>query len=197
MTRDGVPGRRRNLDEVEAEEGRLELEAEMAANVKRIRSNPELFKPFPLVQEAVAWKETFQRDQLRYPILVVLGASFTGKTEWVKSLFQNPLELKIGSLSYFPDSLRCFDRKTHDAIILDDVRDLAFLTENQDKLQGKYDSLLEFASTQGGTCKFEKYLFKVPVAVTANYSTANLHFLESHDWLSKPGNRTVVHWQGL
>ena len=29
---------------------------------------------------------------MRYPILVVLGGSFGGKTEWAKSLFKHPLE---------------------------------------------------------------------------------------------------------
>ena len=197
LTRDGLPGRKRNLEEAEAEEDRLELKAEIVANTARIRANPQLFKPFPQVPEATEWLQTFKVDALRYPILVVLGASMSGKTEWAKSLFTNPLELKVGGLGRFPDTLRAFDRKVHDGLILDDVRDLAFVTDNQDKLQGKYDALLEFASTPGGQCKFEKYLFKVPIVVTANYSTANLSFLDSHDWLSKPGNRTVVHWKGF
>ena len=42
--------------------------------------------------------------------------------------------------------------------------------------------------------RYSKYLFKVPIVATANYSTKNLNFLEIHDWLSKPGNRTVVHF---
>ena len=42
--------------------------------------------------------------------------------------------------------------------------------------------------------RYSKYLFKVPIVATANYSTKNLNFLETHDWLSKPGNRTVVHF---
>ena len=46
-----------------------------------------------------------------------------------------------------------------------------FLADVQDKLQGKYDTLLEFASTPGRQCKYSKYLFKVPIVATANYST--------------------------
>ena len=194
LTRDGLPGRKRNLEEAEAEENRQELEAEIAENTKQVQSDPDLYKPFPVVPEAVAWLEVLQTKKLRYPILVVLGASLSGKTEFAKSLFRKPLELKVGPLGHFPDALRRFDRKVHDGIVLDDIRDLAFLTENQDKLQGKYDALLEFASTPGGQCKFDKYLYKTPVVVTANYSTANLGFLDTHDWLGKPGNRTVVHY---
>ena len=47
LTRDGVPARKRNLETVEQEEERQELAALIASNTKRIRSNPELYKPFP------------------------------------------------------------------------------------------------------------------------------------------------------
>ena len=87
---------------------------------------------------------------LRYPLLLVLGPSHTGKTEWAKSLFCKPLELKIGTLEHFPEKMREFDRNFHDGLVLDDVRDLKFLSDHQDKLQGKYDSRVEFASTPGG-----------------------------------------------
>lgn len=56
---------------------------------------------------------------------------------------------------------------------------------------------LEFGVTPGGQCKYEKYLFRIPIVATLNYSTLNLEFLESHDWLGKAGNRVVVHFQGV
>ena len=37
----------------------------------------------------------------RYPFLVLLGASRSGKTEFAKSLFQSPFEVKIGVLEHF------------------------------------------------------------------------------------------------
>lgn len=109
-------------------------------------------------------------------------------------MFSKPLELKVGSLQTFPDGMRAFRRKVHDGIILDDIRDMAFITDNQDKLQGKYDARVEFATTQGGTCAYGEYLFATPVVFTCNYSTANLAFLHSHDWLGKDLNRVVVQW---
>lgn len=121
----------------------------------------------------------------------------SGKTECAHSLFANALEMKIGPLLYFPDKLRAFDRKVHDGIILDDVRDLRFLTENQDKIQGKYSTELGFGATPGGQCKYEKYLFQVPMVATLNYSTENMSLLDTHDWLSKSGNRVVVHFRGF
>ena len=133
-----------------------------------------------------------QVEALRYPLLLVLGASHTGKTEWAKSLFRNPLELKVGTLEHFPETMRDFDRQRHDGLVLDDVRDLKFLSDHQDKLQGKYDSLVEFASTPGGTCAYTKYLYAVPTVVTFNHSTANLQFLLVHDWLKHEKNRILV-----
>ena len=131
---------------------------------------------------------------MRYPIMIVRGRSHTGKTEWAKSLFKKPLELKVGPLAHFPEKMREFDRSVHDGIILDDVRDLLFLGEHQDKLQGKYDTEVEFASTAGGTCAYARDLFCIPVAVTVNNSTKNFDALETHDWLGHPQNRVLVDW---
>ena len=193
-SRDGYIAKRKNLEAaVQGEQEEAELE-EIAVNTKRIRSNPSLYQPFDEVAVAVSWLQRFKVDALRYPLLVVLGPSGSGKTEWAKSLFANPLELKVGSLKTFPDGMRAFNRHFHDGVVLDDVRDMAFITDNQDKLQGKYDAHVEFATTQGGTCAYKKYLFATPIAVTGNYSTANLGFLQSHDWLGKDLNRVVVEW---
>lgn len=190
--RDGVLARKRNLDACKDREVEKQEQSEMASVVDRIRSNPVIYKPFPEVPAACAWLAKLSEDALRYPILVVLGPSSSGKTEWAKSLFKNPLELKVGSLEHFPDGMRAFTRGTHDALILDDVRDLKFVVEHQDKLQGKYDAHIEFASTPGGQCSYKKWLFQVPTVVTINFSTRNLDLLENSDWLGKDANRVVV-----
>lgn len=190
--RDGIVPRKRNLDAVRAHEDAEEATCLVEQATTRIRSNPEIFKPFPAVPQAQAWLQLFVRDALRYPLLLVLGPSGVGKTEWAKTLFRHPLELKIGSLLYFPDKMRMFRRGHHDGLVLDDVRDLRCVSDNQEKLQGKYDAPVEFASTPGGTCAYSKYLFAVPTVLTINYSTENLGFLESHDWLGKASNRVVV-----
>lgn len=197
QTRDGVVGRKRNFDAVVAEEERLEIASEIEATAVRIKSNPALYKPFPEIPEVTAWQRLFAEDALRYPVLILQGPSMCGKTEFANSLFQKPLELKIGPLLHFPDKLRSFDRKLHDGIVLDDVRDLQFLAENQDKIQGKYNVELEFGITPGGQCKYEKYLFRVPIVATINDSTLNLQYLQSHDWLGKAGNRVLVQFPGL
>ena len=77
-------------------------------------------------------------------------------------------------------------------LILEEMRDLQFIIDHQEKLQGKYDALVEFGSTPGGVCAFKKDLFAIPIVITINFSTKNLSFLETCDWLSLPENRVVV-----
>ncbi|CAK9065211.1 Uncharacterized protein SCF082_LOCUS33419 [Durusdinium trenchii] len=192
LSRDGVVSRKRNLEACLEHEEAHALRLEVDQRSARIRSNPQLYRPFAKVPQAEEWLQMFEVDALRYPIMVVLGPSRAGKTEWAKSLFQNPLELKIGTLEFFPDAMRSFKRGVHDGLVLDDVRDLQFLVNHQEKLQGKYDCLVEFGSTAGGTCAYHRDLFGVPVVATVNFSTKRLEYLESHDWLANPGNRVLV-----
>jgi len=194
LSRDGVVGRKRNLDAVVEHQTEQAEKKEMAARLTRLRANPRLFPGFPVVPAAAAWLEMFKVDALRYPVLVVRGKSFTGKTEWVKSLFRNCLELKVGNLTHFPEGMRAFSRSKHDGLVLDDVRDMQFLVDHQDKLQGKYDAQVEFASTPGGRLSFKRDLYAVPIAVTVNFSTKNLQFLTDNDWLGNPANRVLVEW---
>jgi len=178
LCRDAVLSRKRNLDAVTEWEQAKRSKKAIAKRIDRIRGNSELYRQFPEVPAARAWLRHFEKDALRYPIMVVIGASFTGKTEWVKSLFRQPLELEVGHLTHFPEKMRSFDRDVHDAIILDDIRDLLFLAQHQEKLQGKYDKEVEFASTAGGTCAYQRDLFAVPIVATVNFSTKNLDALD-------------------
>ena len=190
--RDNVLSKKRNLDACRQREEALEEEKEIAEVAKRIKANPSLYQPFGDVPAATAWLKLFSVDAMRYPVLIVLGPSGTGKTEWAQSLFENPLVLKVGSLTHFPEGMRQFSRKKNDALILDDIRDMKFLTDHQDKLQGKYNARVEFASTPGGTCAYQKYLYACPIVVTVNYTTVNLSLLSTCDWLGKDLNRVVV-----
>ena len=140
-----------------------------------------------------AWLALFKEEVDRYPFLVLLGPSRSKKTEFAKSLFKNPLELKVGKLEHFPDGMRAFSRQKHDAVVLDDVRDFGFLVDHQEKLQGKSDAKVEFASTPGGKCAYGKWLHRIPVVVTANYTTKNQQLLDDDDFLGKLENRVLVH----
>ena len=171
-------------------EERREEKEEREAITKRVRQ--ALFKPFEIAQAAVAWLFLFSKELDRYPFLVVLAPSRAGKTEWAKSLFKQPLVLQVGTLERFPDGLRKFRRKFHDAIVLDDMRDFYFCELHQEKLQGKVDAEVEFASTPSGQHAFSKWLWRVPIVVTANYTTKNRELLETSDFLANKDNRVLV-----
>ena len=79
-------------------------------------------------------------------------------------------------------------------MVLGDLRDLQFLVDHQDKLQGKYNDEVEFASTPGGELAYWRGLFAVPVVATCNESTKNFRFLEDDDFLSLPENRVLLHF---
>ena len=91
LSRDGVVGQKRNLDMVAEGEERLELVQVICENTRRIRNNPALYRPFPEVPEVTAWLQLFQSDALQYPVLLLLGQSMSGKSEFANSLFKNPL----------------------------------------------------------------------------------------------------------
>ena len=190
QTRDGVLSRKRSLDGVKGWEERREEKQEREAVTARVRAT--LFKPFEKVPAAEAWLSLFSQELDRYPFLVVLAPSRAGKTEWAKSLFKTPLVLQVGNLEHFPDGLRKFRRKFHDGIVLDDMRDFYFCELHQEKLQGKVDTEVEFASTPSGQYAFSKWLWRVPIVVTANYTTKNRGLLETSDFLANQGNRVLV-----
>ena len=162
-----------------------------------LRCNPALYQAFATVPEAVEWLGLFRVEALRYPSLLVHAPSHSGKTEWACSLFVNPLKVLVGASTFFPDSLRRLDRTVHDGLVLDDVRDLAFLGLHQEKLQGNYNFLVEFASTPGGQCSYTKDLWSLPIVATVNNATANLHLLNTDDFLSKRENVWVLSFSGV
>ena len=198
LAMDGVAHRKRTIDMVRSRREHTEQQEELEARKKRVRANPELYTPFNNVPEVASFLQCFQRDAMRFPLLVVHAPSRVGKTEWAKSLFRNPLSLEVGKATEFPETMRQFDRKKHDALVLDDLRNLQFLSDHQDKLQGSYDRLLEFASTTGGTCAFWRDLYRIPVVATVNNDTKNLHWLKAgaHDFLGNSENVHYLHFSG-
>ena len=130
----------------------------------------------------------------RYPILLVHAPSPKGKTMWACSLFSRPLKVQVGSLEFFPNELRALNRKIHDGLVLDDVRDLKLLANNQEKIQAT--GIVEFASTPGGQCSYKRDLYRLPIAVTVNISTHNLQMLQEHDFLSSREHVRVLSFSG-
>ena len=63
---------------------------------------------------------------------------------------------------------------------------------HQEKLQGKVDTKSEFAATPSGQYAFSKWLWRIPIVVTANYTTRNRDLLDKFDFLWNPENRVLV-----
>ena len=186
--REGVAHRLNNLSVIQEQEKKERIEKQRGHVIKRIRSSFRPFKVYPVLAE---WRAKFEQELDRYPILIVLGESFMGKTELVKSLFRNPYQVQIADKLDFPNAFRQFDRDTHDALILDDVRDCEFFVAKQDVFQMKYDAIHEFASTTSGQFSYQHWLFQAPTAATINYSTKNRHLLQESDFLGKDRNRVL------
>ena len=62
--------------------------------------------------------------------------------------------MRRGRLEFFPDGMRALDGNVHDGLVLDDVRDLEFLSNQQEKIQAT--DVVEFASTPGGGFSYKK-----------------------------------------
>ena len=113
---------------------------------------------------------------------------------WACSLFSKPLKLQVGQLEFFPDGLRALDRKVHDGLVLDDLRDLVFLSNHQEKIQAT--DVVEFASTPGGHLAYKNDLYRLPIVVTVNDATTNLNLLHENDFLSNRANVCVLSFLG-
>ncbi len=81
-------------------------------------------------------------------------------------------------------------------MVLDDVRDLKFLSDHQDKLQGKYSGAVELGTTPSGQYAFDVDFFRLPVVATVNNSTENLGFLDNHDFVADRENVRLLSFQG-
>ena len=104
------------------------------------------------------------------------------------------MTLEVGTKAQLPALLRTFERGAPDAIILDDVRDPAFISEDQEGLQATHNALTELGTTPGDEYAYHHYLFQAPIAVTVNRGAKDRERLEpgKHDWLGNGRNRVVV-----
>jgi hypothetical protein len=182
---------KRAVEEVARDETvALDLEELAAAKVRILA----LQRPFVWVAPVESWKRLFLADSQRYPILILMAPSASGKTEYAKSLFQNALELKIGMLENFPGRMKEFDRRQHGALVLDNLGDVGFLQQHEEKIQGKYDQMVEFAPSPTCLYSYFKLLLRVPIVVTCNLAAKRTDLLKPgvHDFLGNLGNRVIV-----
>ena len=196
LCKDKLAANKRNLELYQSWKRERDLQATIKGRTKRIKSNPSLYTPFGRVPEAEEWLAEFSQDAMRYPVLLVHAPSFAGKSEWAVSLFKNPLYVEIGSCGMWPARMKKLDRSVHDGLVADDLRDLSFLENNQEKLQGKYNRPVELFTTPGGDLAVTLDLFRLPIVFTINNDTRNQGLLKTSDFLKKRGNVRVLSFSG-
>lgn len=167
-----------------------------AADVEAgLRSSGKLLA-FPGYEPVEEWLAHFTQDNVRFPVLLLLGPSHRGKTEFAKSLFTKPLVLTVGSSNLIPNGLREYERygdDPHTGIVFDDVRDLHFITNYQEVFQGK-TTIHEFGRSPTGMNSYFKLLYRTPMVFTTNFSTKNLDFLYADDFCNKKANIRLVRY---
>ena len=196
LCKDRLAGNERNLELYQSWKRERDLQKTIAERTQRIKTNPLLYTPFGKVSEADQYLAEFTQDAMRYPVLLVHAPSFAGKSEWAVSLFKNPLYVEIGAQCLWPARMKKLDRSVHDGLVLDDLRDLRFLEENQEKLQGKYNRPVELFNTPGGELAVTLDLFRLPMVFTVNNDTKNLGLLKTSDFLTKRANVRVLSFSG-
>ena len=196
LCKDKVAAKKRNFEAYRTWRKAQELDREVEQRAARIKGNPSLYQPFGRVGLAEEFLELFQQEAMRYPVLVVHAPSYAGKSEWAVSLFKRPLYLEIGAQGLWPPGMKQLDRAIHDGLVLDDLRDLVFLHENQEKLQGKYNRPVTLFNTPGGELACVVDLYRLPIVFTVNNSTKNLDYLLTHDFCKKRENVRLLCFRG-
>ena len=92
--------------------------------------------------------------------------------------------------------MKQLDREVHDGLVLDDLRNLQFLHDNQEKLQGKYNRPVTLFNTPGGELACTVDLYRLPIVFTVNNSTQNLDYLKTHDFCKKRENVRLLCFRG-
>ena len=196
LGRDKLAANKKNLELYQNWKRERDLDAAIEGRTKRMRENPDVYTPFGKVPEADDWLAQFPKDDMRYPVLLVHAPSRAGKSEWAVSLFQKPLYVEIGVKNMWPARMKKLDREVHDGLVLDDLRDLAFLEANQEKLQGKYNRPVELFNTPGGELAVTLDLYRLPMVFTINDDTKNLSLLQTSDFMSLRENVRVLNFSG-
>ena len=90
--------------------------------------------------------------------------------------------------------MRQVNRTHHDGIVLDGMGGggFYFCVRHQTQLHGNVDTATEFAATPSGQGAFSKWLRRVPMVATTNFTTRNSDLLEHNAFLANANNRVVV-----
>ena len=146
---------------------------------------------FKTFAEVEAWKQQYAEDEMRYKFLVLSGETGLGKTEFAKSLVENPesmLELNCANTLYPP--MRHFSPVLHELILFDEISAQAIITNK--KLFQAGPAWIHWRSSPTNNLIYQVMVHKVKMVVSTNSWEADLAAADEHDrrWLL--GNSMVL-----
>ena len=199
--RTGHAKRKRDLAEVQKDEYAEALKQHVAEEcAAALRRRPLL--PLRTFPEIDVYVESFRNAEHRRPILVLLGASNTGKSllaarvlERVAGVLGLPSFLEVTVEADEALDFSEYDHRRHSGVLLDGIGDAALLWRHRESLQGRPKA------TRGGRSATMVYSYQFTLAgravvATLDQTAARLDWFNTNQWLNKPKNVCVVRLSG-
>ena len=178
--RDGHDRAQALVAAIQADEREHECAREQREARARIQKKALPFKPLP--DKIQTWRLQFEVEEERYQFLVLFGPSCTGKSRLARSLFGDSETLVVDVQHAEHPDLRCYQRKVHKAILLDEVQSPRFAVDNKKLLQSHVDgAILGQSPTQKFTYKV--WLHRIPLMLTTNNWTYDDYSRADQNWI--------------
>ena len=168
----GYSARKRNLDQVIADE----REARIDARLKRVEGELNKLKAPPrFFPEVRVWEDSFLRLDFRWRLLLLWADSASGKSTYAEGLLRNPYLLTVEESEYL--DLRGFDFETNDGIVLDNVNSFSQLLKWRAILQGR-NTKSKGGQSATNVYAYTQCLFGVAVVATVDLDAPDGYLLD-------------------
>ena len=142
------------------------------------------FKPKPL--QVRRWLASLDVPDWRYSMLVLVGPSKMGKSEWAKDMRGPDHTLLVDCQNAMHPDLVEFDPQRHLAVVLDEISGPDFVLRNKKLLQAHVDGArLGQSPTQ--RFAYDIMLWRVAIVLTCNHwdPAADVPRPSDRDWLKE------------
>ena len=182
--RSGHAARKAEVESVVADERRFSLKRRRQEALELLAKRRRGFKPRP--EQVRRWLASFDEPDWRYSMLVLVGPSKMGKSEWAKDMRGVEKTLLIDCQNAEHPDLADYDPDRHAAVIFDEISGPDFVLRNKKLLQGHVDGA---RLGQSPTQRFahQVMLWRVPLVLTCNHwdpAADDLHPSDL-DWLEQ------------
>ena len=190
LFRTGHRARQAEVDAVMEAERRQYLKRRHEEAMTVLQARRREFKPKPL--QVRRWLAAFGVPDWRYAMLVLVGPSKMGKSEWAKDMRGPQKTLLVDCQNALHPDLAEFDPLRHEAVVLDEISGADFVIRNKKLLQGHVDGArLGQSPTQ--RYAYDISLWRVPIILTCNHWDPEVDVMRPSDrhWLLE---NCVVHY---